>query len=127
MERRHLMIGLFAGIACFLAAVWLGFEVREMTIAASERLHAVRVDELARAMSSVHQTNQAVLWHYVLIIGLTVAGFLMSGIALIAWWGSRIVARDAVGDVLEGPPRIASFPHRSSSSMQVGGKRYFVR
>lgn len=127
MERRHLMIGLIAGIACFTAAIWTGLDLREMTIVASERLNAMPVDELARAMSSIHRTNQAVLWHYILVIGFTIVGFLVSGIVLIAWWGSRIVARHPVGHDPSERSGITPSPQRSSSSMQIGGKRYLVR
>ncbi|OYX15550.1 MAG: hypothetical protein B7Z15_00030 [Rhizobiales bacterium 32-66-8] len=127
MERPHLMIGLIAGIACFTAAIWTGLDLREMTIGASERLNAMPVDELARAMSGFHRTNQVVLWHYVPMIGFTVAGIVVSGIVLIAWWGSRIVARHPVGHDPKDRSGIAPPPQRSSKSMQIGGKRYLVR
>lgn len=127
MGRRHFMIGLIAGIACFTAAIWVGLELREITIAASERLNAVPVDELAQAMSSIHRTNQVVLWHYVLVIGFTIIGLLVSGTALIAWWGSRIAARHSGDNAPRERPGIAPFSRRNSSSMQINGKRYLIR
>lgn len=126
MGRRHFMIGLIVGVACFTAAIWVGLELREMTIATSDRLNAMPVNELAQAMSSIHRTNQAVLWHYVLMIGFTIVGLLVSGTTLIAWWGSRNAVRHPANDNPRDP-RIARLPQRSSSSMQVDGKRYLIR
>lgn len=126
MERRHFMMGLIAGIACFTAAIWVGLELREMTVAASERLNAVPVDEMAQAMSSIHRTNQVALWHYVLMIGFTIVGLLVSGAVMIAWWGARNTVRHPANDNPRDP-RIARRPQRSSSSMQVDGRRYLIR
>lgn len=128
MERRHLMIGLIAGMACFVTAIWTGLELREMMIVASERLPATQVDELAQGISSIHLANQALLWRCVLMIGFTVAGFLVSGIVLIAWCGMRIVAQQSGGDDLRGRSGTPLVPkRRSSRSMQIGGKRYLLR
>jgi hypothetical protein len=126
MGRRHFMIGLIAGTACFTGAIWVGLELREVTIAASERLNAMSVDEMAQAMSSIHRTNKVALWHYVLMIGFTIVGLLVSGATLIAWWGSRNAVRHPANDNPRGR-RFARLPRRSSSSMQVDGKRYLIR
>lgn len=123
MGRRHFMIGLIAGIACFTGAIWVGLELREMTIAASERLNAMPVDELAQAMSSAHRTNQAVLWHYVLMIGFTIIGLLVSGTTLIACWESRNAGRHPANDNPRDP-RIArreALPHTLTGRPTVPG------
>ncbi|MEP9379071.1 hypothetical protein ABLE91_20325 [Aquabacter sp. CN5-332] len=121
------MIGLIVGVACFTVAIWVGLELREMTIVASERLNAVPVNELAQAIPGIHRTNQAVLWHYILMIGFTIVGLLVSGAALIAWWGSRNAVRHPANDNPRNRAGIAPFPQRSSSSMQINGKRYLIR
>ncbi|MFG1423150.1 hypothetical protein [Roseixanthobacter liquoris] len=121
------MIGLLAGIACFSAVIRVGLELREMMIAASGRLNAVPVNALAQAIPSIHRTNQAVLWHYVLMIGFTIVGLLVSGAALIAWWGSRIAVRHPEEDDPRERPGIAPFPRRNSLPMEINGKRYLIR